>query len=1702
MAIFKPVISIIGYGPGDGLELFEATDIYRWDVDNRPLENLADNDVAIKDAVDALVDEIEDAYDGKLWPTGVDNTFTTLDNRLDNMDVFLQELFEVRNVQYSSFVQTATFLRERYTSGFLNGPFPDTFVRSNFAMENNEAMPSPFGGFYVPETSESIEDQNQPDQDVKNMVAMETRIEQDGVAWTATKKPIYVHVNGFIVPMLNCHGGTRETDQSIDDHRAHGIYGPVTIGFPEAPATGHRFDFAFLEVWLQEVSQTGGTFYPYGSRDYSNWSGRVQLGVGDALEDNFLGQVAHRDLVTYDETNWGFSVFVRADLTDIDWDTETPVCADNGAGALVGATCNGTIDYDTGEWEITFDGGSEPGVGELIVAVYRYNGVADPDTETVRGTISFLPNGNYLQVQHKIRVIPGVDYEQYPFWFNDPAVEARAGNDMPVTNYVYHNALNDIHDGSLWRAGDGDSASKADLGTFDGYVYAVPLCAWSRYNRAPWTTINQNGGVDRLDGHQYGVCEDAQFLDLRPVVLAERYDMRAAAENTLDRIIRGAHHSIFGEAQTDYEDTNDWTGQDIWGTEVPELWRIHPRVGLAADPDINIVRDIGLSISTDPLSVDYPAPVAHHDGVRQVYSPQEEVQQVPIYIEDVDNSDTCTPAIVVTYDHLTKVITLSTTDNTLSGYSTIAGQGVIINDSYPRLYWRTTRQPVKLSSLWSGLGTNTATATIDDSAATFVSSGTIDGFVDLLYPECTAIARPVKEIDAVQFYDGIANYNTIIAGNEDGSADDPDIVAWKLNLTSPLEPGFQLPNGICVDPTNTYIYVCDSANNRVVKLLASDMTHVAQWPTLANYPVDFSGFTAATDLRYPVDVACDAAGNVYIADREDHRVVKVNGDLDTYIGCFGNSGTATNDPTSTTELNSPEGVTVDSSGNLFISDTGLYRLVKVTAAALIPAGNIGYVAHIGNGFSGVGIDQFIQPMGLDIGAIGLDDYVYVADKNRVVQVDATSMEVTNILGARNTSNVQKFYRHMYATFYGFQEDSVTGEKYAVQHDRRMLYKFDAYWNLIATFGVDGVAGWDDPGWDVDVTNQTHLQFPGDLILDEDANLLYLAVSSHEQNDTGAIYIFNTDLEIQAIYKTPFGANGGPKGLALYPAADTTARLYVNAGPRIVKISLPAAGGRANTAGWAVVWTLTNSTVGFTLGDQFRQPYDLELNTSGDELYVSDIMRGEVVQLNPVPNPPTIIDRCTVGSVWPPPDNVGAPLGISLAHDEQYLYVCGHGDANWVGNETVPHIRVIDTTSMTIVERLIDSSNWAPGDHPVNIRFDMNGDIYLMMSRSLLVYEADVTGFQYTGTAPGELSNFLYNTYSLPVTIDLTLPIPWVNCRAVHTKNNILYVADPFANSVTSVHMDSLLVLGTASSPAMVNRGKASTAGPAGVAVIGNRLYLADTFNNRLLSSHTCCPIVERGTGRIQYLITPEEAAYTTFQVRYTPYQGIWQRLAGGGVYGRHFVTDNNQMYVTTLGRGTPTYIDPGSGVTHYSNMLSHLPCPVDVPYKAIEGLPGCRITNEYLIAPENLPLALGTVGPYLQLPVLNRYPASAQEMNPWYSSGSRFDFNRFFFNQGAGPGNAVDASGTPIEVYNLFTPRGFFANGFTPGFDVLTTFPLQSPCIPRILFSTMVIEIEGEGYLLIYTNYRSVPGNVLNNGTQITADVFKLYGNPGIKTRY
>ncbi len=142
------------------------------------------------------------------------------------------------------------------------------------------------------------------------------------------------------------------------------------------------------------------------------------------------------------------------------------------------------------------------------------------------------------------------------------------------------------------------------------------------------------------------------------------------------------------------------------------------------------------------------------------------------------------------------------------------------------------------------------------------------------------------------------------------------------------------PQGVCVDAAGN-LYIADSFNYRVRKVtLTTGLISTIAGTGTAGYNGDGIVGTAA-QLFAPVAVAVDPAGNVYIADRDNARVRRVDqatGIITTVAGtgAFGYNGDGI--AATTASLSQPTGVTLDLSGNLLIADRGNGRIRKVDAA--------------------------------------------------------------------------------------------------------------------------------------------------------------------------------------------------------------------------------------------------------------------------------------------------------------------------------------------------------------------------------------------------------------------------------------------------------------------------------------------------------------------------------------------------------------------------------------------------------------------------------------------------------------------------------------------------------------------------------------------------------------------------------------------------
>ena len=93
------------------------------------------------------------------------------------------------------------------------------------------------------------------------------------------------------------------------------------------------------------------------------------------------------------------------------------------------------------------------------------------------------------------------------------------------------------------------------------------------------------------------------------------------------------------------------------------------------------------------------------------------------------------------------------------------------------------------------------------------------------------------------------------------------------------------PSDVAVDALGN-IYVADSGNNQVVKIdHATQILTVVAGTGRAGYNGDFIPATSA-ELNFPVGIAFDAAGNLYISDNNNARIRRVNtaGIITTYAG--------------------------------------------------------------------------------------------------------------------------------------------------------------------------------------------------------------------------------------------------------------------------------------------------------------------------------------------------------------------------------------------------------------------------------------------------------------------------------------------------------------------------------------------------------------------------------------------------------------------------------------------------------------------------------------------------------------------------------------------------------------------------------------------------------------------------------------------------
>jgi uncharacterized protein (TIGR03437 family) len=153
----------------------------------------------------------------------------------------------------------------------------------------------------------------------------------------------------------------------------------------------------------------------------------------------------------------------------------------------------------------------------------------------------------------------------------------------------------------------------------------------------------------------------------------------------------------------------------------------------------------------------------------------------------------------------------------------------------------------------------------------------------------------------------------------------------------------------------------------------------------------FGDFGDAGDARLngPTGVASDALGNVYIADRGNNRVRKVdtNGIITTVAGSGARGDSGDNRPATVARLNGPSSVSLDAAGNVLISDTGSHRVRKFAPGGII-----------------LPVAETLAPIATASDPAG-NVYIADADAGRIYWAAATGVVVPYIVGLQSPGGV-------------------------------------------------------------------------------------------------------------------------------------------------------------------------------------------------------------------------------------------------------------------------------------------------------------------------------------------------------------------------------------------------------------------------------------------------------------------------------------------------------------------------------------------------------------------------------------------------------------------------------------------------------------------------------------------------------------------------
>lgn len=677
----------------------------------------------------------------------------------------------------------------------------------------------------------------------------------------------------------------------------------------------------------------------------------------------------------------------------------------------------------------------------------------------------------------------------------------------------------------------------------------------------------------------------------------------------------------------------------------------------------------------------------------------------------------------------------------------------------------------------------------------------------LLPGEPAAIVVPSGTVGLPEGSNGTLQVITVAGSGVAGSVDGTGIAAQ-----------FNRPSGVAMDAVGN-MYVADMSSNKIRKITSAGVVSTLAGSGAASYQ---EGTGTAASFNTPNSVATDEAGNIYVADKNNHLIRKITpaGVVSTLAGGAGMPGNAEG-PGPSARFNFPAGVAITASGNILVADSGNHKIRTIT-----PDGFVSTFA--GNGTRGTAngpsiFAQFNGPVGVTADASG---NVFVADAGNH-KIRKISGGVVSTLAGGGAADASGF---LDGTGTNARFNNPTG---VVADGASNVYVADKFNNAIRKINTTGVvttvSGNGTAGFVDGVISVARFNSPAGIAMDAAGNLFIADGANNRIREIGFIVLVGT-LAGSGIQ----GVVDGPSNTAqfYYPngiTIDAMGNTYVtDVYSELRKIS-PT--GQVTTPAGSSQGGYADGTGIFA---KFSFPEGLAADAAGN-IYVADSWNNRIRKVTPAGVVTTFAGSGSVGT-W---GNAGGGYLDGPASQAKFVRPTGIAiDAAgniYVGDAGNGRLRKI--TPAGIVSTLAGNGTFGFADGPAGIA-QFGGLNRLAVDASGNIYVSDT----YTGrirkvTPDGTVSTLAgsgsYGFRDGPVATALFSGLGGI---AVDGSGNI-YVADNSNRRIRKISPAGIVSTVAGSGTAGFNDGAGSFAqfnGPTDLVISpSGALYVTDYYNNRI-----------------------------------------------------------------------------------------------------------------------------------------------------------------------------------------------------------------------------------------------------------------------------